>query len=336
MDEESQLRTLETPNESYWRMPLAIAQALAAEPTAPPRVRLKACIELVLRARLAEAQPALKELEADPKLAPRVRGLLALGRYAERAGTKLDFAGARPAGGHWETLDGTAPGASEEASGALLWVRPGASRVLFAFCTLRGNFGILKGWVSVYLVHRVLAEVPVNVVYLRDETSCLNLAGNRSLGDDYGACVARLRALCEARGWREGYALGLSSGGFPALRYGLDLGLRSVLSFSGPTDLTPGPWLAERHPDERALSEKAPHMATDLLPLLRAAARRPRMLLCYGEDNELDAAQAKRLGELAETELVPFPAFGGHSTFMEAGRLGQLGALYARLLQDAG
>ena len=335
MDEEAELPSAEGPNETYWRLPLALAAALAAEPTTPFGVRIRACAELVLHGRLADAEPSLRQLEARPGFAVRARQLRALGRYAERAIEGLDFAGARPADGGWETLDGGAPGASTEASGALLWLRPGTSRVVLAFSTLRGNFGMLKGWGSVFLVHRFLAAFPVNIVYLRDETACLSLAGNRAFGEDYGACVAGIRALCEARGWRDAWALGLSSGGFPALRYGLDLGLRGVLSFSGPTDLTPGPGLAKRHPDERALAEKAPHMAVDLLPLMRAAARRPRMLLCYGEGNAYDAAQAQRFAGLAETELVPFAGFAGHSTFMEAGRLGQLRALAARLIETA-
>lgn len=335
MDEEDELHSPEGPSGNYWRLPLAIAAALAAEPTTPPSVRLKACAELVLHGRLADAEPSLRSLEARPEFGVRARQLRALGRYAERAMAQVDFAGTRPAAGRWQTLDGGAPGASREAADALLWVRPDSPRVVLVFSTLRGNFGMLKGWPSVSLVHRFLAEFPVNIVYLRDETACLSLAGNRAFGADYGACVAGIRALCEARGWREGYALGLSSGGFPALRYGLDLEVRGVLSFSGPTDLTPGPGLAARHPDERALAETAPRMAVDLLPLLRAAKRRPRMLLCYGERNDYDATQAQRLAGLPEAELVPFAGFAGHSTFMEAGRLGQSRALVARLLEAA-
>ena len=261
------------------------------------------------------------------------RRLVALARYVEREHSQLDFSGARPSVGRWETLDGSAPGASSEESGALLWVRPQARGVVLVFSTLRGNFGMLKGWPSVALVHRFLGTFPVSAVYLRDETACLNLAGNRAFGGDYGACLAGLRALCATRGWSDGYTMGLSAGGYAALRFGLDLGVRGVLSFSGSTDQTPGPNIAKRHPDVRALSEKAPHMAVDLAPLMRAAARRPRMLLCYGERNEHDAAMAQRLAEFPETELVPFSGFEGHSTFMEASRLGQLRSLTARLLQ---
>jgi hypothetical protein len=232
---------------------------------------------------------------------------------------------------HWQTLDGSAPGASTEPSGVLLWLRPDATQTVLAFSTLAGGFGPMRGWNSVYLVHRFLARFPVNIVYLRDETYCLNLAGNLGLGADYRACVARLAALFEERGWRDVYAIGLSNGGFAALRYGLDLALRGVLSFSGPTTL-------ESAQDRAALGlehlhKTVPHETIDLVPSFRRASRRPRLLLCHGEKNAFDTAMAKRMAEFPETELIALAGFSGHSTFMEASRLGQLRGLTSRLLE---
>jgi hypothetical protein len=83
------------------------------------------------------------------------------------------------------------------------------------------------------------------------------------------------------------------------------------------------------------LHEAAPQMTVDLLPLFRRASRRPRLLLCYGDANAGDAEMALRMSEFPETELVPFHGFSGHSTFMEATRLGNLRALTARLTELA-
>jgi hypothetical protein len=321
----------EKPAERAYRPPLALAeaQAIAASAHADPAERLRACTELVQRGATRLALPALRELEAQPALAIDARKLMAAARYVERAHRWLDFAGERATAGRWQTLDGSPPGESREPSGALLWVRNGAAKTALAFSTYAGGFGFMRGWGSVFLAHRFLASFPLNIVYLRDETYCLNLAGNRSLGADYGACVEALRSLCAQRGWRELYALGFSMGGYSALRFGLDLGVRAALSFSGPTSLASAEYREQM--GLKWLHEAAPQMTVDLLPLFRRASRRPRLLLCYGDANAGDAEMATRMAGLPETELIPFEGFDGHSTFMEAGRLGRLGALTARL-----
>jgi hypothetical protein len=282
-----------------------------------------------MRGVLAPIAAPLRDLEQVPGTAARARKLMAAVRFVERAQHWLDFAGARPAAGRWQTLDGSRPGESTDTSGALLWTRTDASKTVLAFSTYTGGFGPMRGWNSVFLAHRFLAALPVNVVYLRDETYCLNLAGNRSLGADYAACVESLRALASSRGWTDLYTLGLSMGGYSALRFALDLGARAALSFSGPTTIASAEYRKKLGLEH--FYGKAPAMAADLLPLYRAAPQRPRLLLCYGEHNAIDAEMAGRMAAFRETELVPFRGFSGHSTFMEAGRLGQLRALALRL-----
>jgi len=323
----------EKPAERAYRppMPLAEAQAIAAARDADPEERFRACVELVQRGSIRPTLPAIRELEKTPALATDARKLMNAARYFERALAWLDFAGERPTAGRWQTLDGSAPGESQEPSGALLWVRNGAAKTVLAFSTYAGGFGPMRCWGSVFLAHRFLAGFPLNVVYLRDETYCLNLAGNRSLGADYGACVEALRALCSRRGWRELYAIGFSMGGYSALRFGLDLGARAALAFSGATTLASTEYRAKNGLEW--LHQAAPAMTVDLLPLYQRASRRPRLLLCYGEGHPGDAEMATRMAGLPETELIPFSGFRGHSTFMEAGRLGKLGALTARLTE---
>jgi dienelactone hydrolase len=321
----------EVPAAQPWQppMPLAEARALAAAADADPAKRLDACGQLVQRGATRDAVPALRELEAMPRHATYARRLMATARYVERALLWLDFEGKRQTTGRWQTLDGRAPGESSEPSGALLWVRNGAAKTVLAFSTYAGGFGPMHGWGSVFLAHRFLGGFPLNIVYLRDETYCLNLAGNRSLGADYAASVAALRALCSGRSWNELYTVGFSMGGYSAMRFGLDLGVRAVLSFSGPSTLVSAEYRAKI--GLNWFYQAAPAMAADLLPLFQQASRRPRLLLCYGELNPVDAGMAEHMAGLAETELIAFPGFRGHSTFMEAGRLNKLGELTARL-----
>jgi hypothetical protein len=276
--------------------------------------------------------PALRELHRLPRFAVRVRRIAAIARYLERAPDELVFAGAHRTEGRWETLDGSAPGKSAVSGGAMLWLRADAQKTVLVFSHVYGGFaGPMRGWSSVALLHRFLKPHAVNAVYVRDATRCLHLAGIPGLGDDYASCVARLSNLCAQRGWREVYALGVSAGGYAALRYGLDSGARAVLSFSGPSDLTPDPDPARRVAEYNTLYKTAPGMAIDLLPLYRRSARRPRLLLCFGEGNAYDAGMARRMAEFRETELVPL-AFDGHASFMEALRLRQVEALVARLI----
>ncbi len=120
-------------------------------------------------------------------------------------------------------------------------------------------------------------------------------------------------------------------GGYTALRFALDLGARGALAFSGPTSFT-SPKYREKF-GLGALYQAAPDMTVDLLPLYRAARRRPQLWLCYGDGNKLDTHMAQRMSEFAETRLLPFHGFSGHSTFMEAGRRGDLHQLAAQLTE---
>jgi len=319
------------PGDAPFATPEDLAAKTAADGGAAPEARLKACEELILWGSAASAMPALRELHRLPRFAVRVRRIAAIARYLERAPDEFVFAGARQAEGRWETLDGSAPGESGAAGGAMLWLREGAQKTLLAFSNVHGGYGPMRGWASVALLHRFLKRFAVNVIYLRDATRCLHVAGIPGLGDDYASCVASLRALCAQRGWGEIYALGVSAGGYSALRYGLDLGARAVLSFSGPSDVTPHADPAKRIAMYGTLYETVPGMAFDLLPLYRRSARRPRLLLCFGEGNAYDAGMARRMAEFPETELVSF-AFSEHTTFIEAMRLRQVETMVGRLI----
>jgi hypothetical protein len=192
----------------------------------------------------------------------------------------------------------------------------------------------MAGWHSIGIVHRVFRPLGVNVVYMLDESESVHFGRIRGLGKGYEECLGKLKALLGARGWNEIYMYGVSSGGFSALRYGLDLGAHAVLSMSGPTNLTREEVVT---PDPRLdhFYRNLPAYAIDLLPLYRNSARRPRLLLCYGELNEYDKSMAQRMAEFPGTDLIPFAGFAGHSTFIEALRNGTHGPLVKRLLAAA-
>ncbi len=173
-----------------------------------------------------------------------------------------------------------------------------------------------------------LNRTDASIVFLRDTGACLYLDGIPGLGPDYRACLAALRRIRAATGKRL-HCIGHSTGGYAALRFGLDLGADSVLAFSCPVNLDvadqPPAELERRHLVE--LRRRAPGMMVDLRSLYTAAARPPRVLLCYGEDHPQDAAAANQLAGLPGVAQHPIPGYAGHQTLAEAMRLGLLDPL---------
>jgi hypothetical protein len=319
------------------RSPLFSAPASAsivADRRAVPADRLLAARALIDRGFVEGVADALADLADEPEHSLAVRKLVQLVKFVEQTVRWLDFEGGQPREGRWESPDGRAPAEALEDTAVLLWAHPGATRTAIAFSHLEGGFGPMAGWHSIGIVHRVLRPLGVNVVYLLDESQSLHFGRIRGLSEDYGGCLNGLKALLGARGWNETYTYGVSSGGFSALRYGVDLGARGVLSMSGPSNLVRQPGVT---PDPRLehFYRTLPAFAIDLLPLYRKSARTPRLLLCYGELNEYDKGMARRMAEFPGTSLIPFEGFAGHSTFIEALRNGRLGPLLQQLVADA-
>ena len=113
--------------------------------------------------------------------------------------------------------------------------RPGASCVVFAFCGRRQRINM-----PLWLFHRwVSALDDVSVVYLRDFDENHFVGGIRSLGSR-AETVAALQGIASQLGARRIVCLGNSSGGYAAMRYGLDIGAERVANFGGSVNLEPG------------------------------------------------------------------------------------------------
>jgi hypothetical protein len=304
------------------------ALALAADASAPLLDRLLAARKLVDRGLADKALAALSD-----RPAPEIRKLVLYAKYVQGLTRSLDLAGTQDGTGRWETLDGSSPDATNEATGVLLWTRPRVRRVALVFSNVDGGFGVLKGWQSIALLHRAFRKLRANVVYLRDASRLLHFGGIAGLAGDYPACLAALKDLLKDRGWSRCYTLGDSAGGYAALRYALDLEARAVLSFSGQTSIDAAD-AKNRHQELRLVQSELPAYAVDLLPLYRARARRPRVFLCYGALHKGDAAYAQHFAELPGTRLIPFEDFALHSTLLEAIRRRRLRAMLAGLLRS--
>lgn len=188
-------------------------------------------------------------------------------------------------------------------SDTLMVRSPKAHRLMVAFGGATEAF---------WLVAPFLDLVDCHLVVLRDPKRLFHLAGVSGLGGTYAECVAALTRMATSLGVTEIYTAGSSSGGYSALRYALDLGARGVLTFcpiTGSDDIAAE---VERYPGLRAIARKAPEMMLDIVPMYRAAANPPKVIIAFGDKNPLDVRQAMRMKDLPGVSLEPLPGLSTH------------------------
>ena len=267
---------------------------------------------------------------APPKPRPRPRHLRLTPRKAARlawqsrvtAGNAL-LRTSLPAQAAEARLHGNAGGHTPD---ILIAPNPGASRVLISFS---GNGDEL-------ILHPAMQTLAnTHVIAIRDASRRFGLCGLRGLGADYAACLGNLRVLITALGGREIFMMGVSAGGFTAMRMAFDLGAQGVLGFSIPTTLDladqPGATLA-RYPQLTALYRNKPDMLLDLRRLYLSAPARPRAILVYSPPYRRDSWLARRMEGMDGVELVPLSAYSGHLAYQWLTRTNQVAGYIARLL----
>lgn len=187
---------------------------------------------------------------------------------------------------------------------------PGATKVLITF---GGNTGYLM------LPPPIVTLQDTHLIAIRDPQRCFAMCGVPGLGATYGDCVANLRVLIEALGGPEIYVTGVSAGGYPALRFGLDLGAQGVLGFSAPTTLDladdPGADLS-RYPQLTALYRQQPDIPLDLAKLYAATLPRPRAMLLFSMSNDRDTWLVDRMRPIEGIEAEPVANEAGHRVFV--------------------
>lgn len=301
-----------------------IASALAklADPALAAKVRLRACDTLIQFGYVSAALPCLRGLVPDPKFGGRARLLQRTGEYLLRRGLVNDSdpagAGLRGKGrtmisedthsSFWRSLD------PERASENLVIVFTGVSR---------------QFWISLDILHRILGRYFGQIVYLRDFRSIYYLAGVGNWGR-YAGTLKRLKDIVSKASAKKLYVIGISAGGFAALKYGLDLPADAILALSPRTEL--------RHLPEKPRSAKIlqrfqiPLEALDLLPSYDQAPRRPKATIIFGAKNERDKMQAQRLAHLPEIHLMPLPGAAAHNIMTHLLAAGQFETYLLQLL----
>jgi len=176
--------------------------------------------------------------------------------------------------------------------------------------------GIAFGNLPLAFVDTLFAERGMNVIYLRDFGKRAYLRGIVSLADSEAQTIAVLKRLVADLGARRTIAMGSSSGGFSALRYGALLGAHAAVSFSGPSAMATffdATRVSAWNPNffVKAQMEQEKDLPFDLVPLLSKPGA-TKFMQFYGRDSAEDAAQARRLEGLPGVTLVPVAGVSDH------------------------
>jgi pimeloyl-ACP methyl ester carboxylesterase len=217
-------------------------------------------------------------------------------------------------------------------------VAPGASGVAVVCFT----GGLNQLGIQLALFDRYLAEHDLTAVYLRDFSWRFYVHGVRALGAGHEQTVGGLRRLLDGLGARTVHTLGCSAGGFAALSYGLDLGARKMLSFSGASSYS----RTHCSPEMLEVDHRMPTMAdyfqtvpdVERLDMRMRLTSRPmngEVHLYYGKHMPQDRAHARHLDGLAGVRLHPVGRYQGHNTIARLAETGKLRGILARLLAPA-
>lgn len=156
-----------------------------------------------------------------------------------------------------------------------------------------------------------------HVIALRDDRSLWHLGGIKGLGSTYEQAVVGMKRLIGELQPEKVVLVGCSSGGYAALRYALDLGVRSVLAISPMTGHEDIPSLVPKFPALRPLVTMVPGMPIDLRPLYQSHPNPPNVIIAWGEQHEIDSEQARRMKDLPTFTLMPLPNVATHAAWLK-------------------
>lgn len=194
---------------------------------------------------------------------------------------------------------------ADDPSAEIQVVSQGSERTIIVFATITGNFMMLP----LAALDALLADVPANLVYVRDTVYGSALTGLRSVAPDITSTVAHLERLVAELGTRELQTLGASVSGLSAIRYGARLGARRVATFGALTTVDPD--FGGTPPNLQRAMRRRLRQATDGaerfedVPDELARAPAMRVDLFVGADCKLDREHAERLAEHPQITIQP-------------------------------
>lgn len=183
------------------------------------------------------------------------------------------------------------------------WREPASRQAVLFF----GSIGPMMGATRARVPSPVTVR-RINGLSFADPRRQLTLGGIPTLGETYASTLAGLRRLLEAWDVTETYAVGLSAGGYPALRYGIDLGVRRILLMSPGLRAPEG----SESPLAVRLTRELGDMAMDARSLIEERGAQTPIIVAYGADNPQDRWQVAHLAGLANVDMRPVTGSASH------------------------
>jgi len=199
---------------------------------------------------------------------------------------------------------------SDSAAGIFIHRAPASDKALLVFTGLAHE----AGGIPLQLLHGLLSDLQVNVIYLRDFQRLLYCNGVQGLEESYASTLSAIRTLQEQWGATRLYCLGMSGGGYGAIRYGIDLNAEAILGFGAATTIDKD----LRQFDARGpsviyqIEKHVPEMLINLRTLLEDHPSPPKIHLYYGDEMKEDHGHATNLDGIPGTTLIPEAGFGNH------------------------
>ena len=195
-------------------------------------------------------------------------------------------------------------------------VLPSNEPTSFALVCFGGN-----GERNFTLPHQLINRLGIHIIFVQDSVRCFSMCEIARLGPDFETNLARLKLILHELEATSVFCVGTSAGAFPALKFGLELDALSVLAFSGTPSLNiaddPGATLA-KYPQLRAISTKAPHLATSMITEYEMRPKHPSVTMVFGGKNKRDKFFASHMKGMPGVKLVPIEGFAGHGAFTES------------------
>jgi tetratricopeptide (TPR) repeat protein len=183
----------------------------------------------------------------------------------------------------------------------------------------------------------LVRNVRINAMFVSDPQRLFMLGGFASVGE-YWTTVGWLKDLKQAWSIDHIYCLGLSGGGYPALRYGLDVGARRVLTFAAPTEITP----TITQTDKRATAlanrvlTRRPHMCVNLRDeIAKLGEAAPEIINYYGGDMPEDAYHARNIEGLPTVSSRRVDGLASHGVIAWLKQTGTFRDILQEFLREA-
>ncbi|QOR37435.1 hypothetical protein HNO52_02085 [Billgrantia diversa] len=185
---------------------------------------------------------------------------------------------------------------------------PRSDKVLIVFTGAGERTGI-----RLELMHAILTNEPLNVIYLKDRQRLLYLNGIKQLGGSLEASVETLKAMVPSHAKRI-LCYGNSGGSFAAVLYGHKLGAEKILCMGGITDLR----VKTMQQDGRAkvIAERILKMTPQYAVSLRSLLENKHSMtlwMVYGDCDERDENYASHVKGLPGVRLLPVEGCDDHN-----------------------